>query len=175
MERDPCPKRIWTDMGGAFTMGAVAGSLMHGYKGARNAPRGDKLRGLFRGIRVKAPMLGGQFAVWGGCFSTFDCSLSYIRGTEDQWNSISAGAFTGALLAARQGLKAAVGAGIAGGLILGIMEGIMMFMSGGSPFASKELTPEQMGLQVPAGGVPPGAASSSSSSGEFYPSNDSSM
>lgn len=43
----------------------------------------------------------GQFAVWGGLFSTFDCSLVAIRGKEDAWNAISAGAMTGGVLAAR--------------------------------------------------------------------------
>ena len=43
----------------------------------------------------------GNFAVWGGLFSTFDCCLMGIRGKEDPWNSIGSGAITGAVLAAR--------------------------------------------------------------------------
>ena len=43
----------------------------------------------------------GNFAVWGGMFSTFDCCLMYARGKEDPWNSIGSGALTGAVLMAR--------------------------------------------------------------------------
>lgn len=43
----------------------------------------------------------GNFAVWGGLFSTFDCCLMGLRGKEDPWNSIGSGAITGAVLAAR--------------------------------------------------------------------------
>jgi len=43
----------------------------------------------------------GNFAVWGGMFSTFDCCLMFVRGKEDPWNSIGSGALTGAVLMAR--------------------------------------------------------------------------
>ena len=45
--------------------------------------------------------LTGNFAVWGGLFSTFECCLMGIRRKEDPWNSIGSGALTGAVLAAR--------------------------------------------------------------------------
>lgn len=45
--------------------------------------------------------LPGSFAVWGGLFSTIDCGLVRLRGKEDPWNSITSGAATGAVLAAR--------------------------------------------------------------------------
>ena len=47
-------------------------------------------------IRREAPRIGGSFAVWGGLFSTFDCTLVAVRHKEDPWNSIAAGALTGA-------------------------------------------------------------------------------
>ncbi len=43
----------------------------------------------------------GNFAIWGGMYSTFDCTLIAIRDKEDPWNSIGSGAMTGAVLAAR--------------------------------------------------------------------------
>jgi len=46
-------------------------------------------------------VMAGNFAVWGGLFSTFDCCLMGLRGKEDPWNSIGSGAITGAVLAAR--------------------------------------------------------------------------
>ena len=47
--------------------------------------------------------MGGNFAVWGCMFSTIDCSLVYLRQKEDPWNSISSGAITAGILAARNG------------------------------------------------------------------------
>lgn len=38
-DRDPCPYVILNDFGGAFAMGTIGGTLWHGIKGARNAPR----------------------------------------------------------------------------------------------------------------------------------------
>lgn len=46
-------------------------------------------------------IFAGSFAVWGGLFSTIDCGLVRLRGKEDPWNSITSGALTGAVLAAR--------------------------------------------------------------------------
>lgn len=43
----------------------------------------------------------GNFAVWGGLFSCFDCTFAAVRKKEDPWNAICAGACTGGLLAAR--------------------------------------------------------------------------
>ena len=52
-------------------------------------------------VKQRAPIIGGQFAVWGTMFSTIDCSLVYLRKKEDPWNSIMSGAATGGILAAR--------------------------------------------------------------------------
>jgi hypothetical protein len=41
--------------------------------------------------------------VWGGLFSTFDCTLVAVRRKEDPWNSIAAGALTGGFLQLRTG------------------------------------------------------------------------
>ena len=70
-------------------------------KGARNAPRGARLRDSIAAVRIRAPVLGGNFGVWGGTFSVFDCTLAYVRRKEDPWNAITAGAATGGVLAAR--------------------------------------------------------------------------
>ena len=47
----------------------------------------------------------GNFAVWGGMYSSFDCALIAIRDKEDPWNSIGSGAITGGILAARAGMR----------------------------------------------------------------------
>jgi import inner membrane translocase subunit TIM17 len=81
--------------------GSVGGALWHGIKGARNAPRGFRIADGVAAIRLRAPVLGGNFGVWGGVFSVYDCTLAFVRRKEDPWNAIFAGAFTGGTLAAR--------------------------------------------------------------------------
>ena len=79
--REPCPWRIIDDCGGAFTMGLIGGTLFNGIQGFRHAPSGFNRRtmgGLVR-LKERAPVLGGQFAAWGLCFATFDCSIAYMR------------------------------------------------------------------------------------------------
>lgn len=59
--------------------------------------------GSLAAIKERSPIVAGNFAVWGGMFSTIDCSLVYLRQKEDPWNSIMSGALTGGILAARNG------------------------------------------------------------------------
>ncbi|KAM3934545.1 mitochondrial import inner membrane translocase subunit Tim17-A [Leptodactylus fuscus] len=123
--REPCPWRIVDDCGGAFTMGIIGGGIFQAIKGFRNSPQGVKhrMKGSFFAIRTRAPQLGGSFAVWGGLFSMIDCSMVKIRGKEDPWNSITSGAMTGAILAARNGPVAMVGSAAMGGILLALIEG----------------------------------------------------
>lgn len=80
-------------------MGAVGGGIWHLCKGLYNSPKGSRLRGgvdvrvlaymllyqspthilLLQAIRREAPRIGGGFAVWGGLFSMFDCTLVAVR------------------------------------------------------------------------------------------------
>ena len=43
--------------------------------------------------------------MWGGMFSTVDCTLAYVRKKEDPWNSIMSGFLTGGILAVRSKLS----------------------------------------------------------------------
>jgi hypothetical protein len=91
--RDPCPWVILNDFGGAFCMGAVGGAIWHGVKGFRNSPckfacplwtvpclanciiDGERWIGSVTAMKARAPVLGGNFGVWGGLFSTYDCAV----------------------------------------------------------------------------------------------------
>ena len=116
------PWVILSDFGAAFAMGAVGGGLWHGIKGARNSPRvrlafclgslhciltqmsffqGERFPGALSVIKSRAPVTGGNFGVWGGMFSTFDCAIKGWRQKEDAWNAIASGFLTGGCLAAR--------------------------------------------------------------------------
>ncbi|KAJ4708118.1 mitochondrial import inner membrane translocase subunit TIM17-2-like [Melia azedarach] len=121
--REPCPDRILDDIGGAFGMGAVGGAAFHFLKGIYNSPSGARVMGGTQAVRMNAPRVGGSFAVWGGLFSTFDCTMVYIRQKEDPWNSIIAGAATGGFLSMRQGFGAASRSAVFGGVLLALIEG----------------------------------------------------
>uniref|UniRef100_A0A2K6K6X4 Translocase of inner mitochondrial membrane 17B n=1 Tax=Rhinopithecus bieti TaxID=61621 RepID=A0A2K6K6X4_RHIBE len=88
-----------------------------------------RLRGSTNAVRIRAPQIGGSFAVWGGLFSTIDCGLVRLRGKEDPWNSITSGALTGAVLAARSGPLAMVGSAMMGGILLALIEGVGILLT----------------------------------------------
>lgn len=123
-DREPCPHRIVGDVGGAYAFGLVGGGIWHSVKGARNAPRGQRWSGSLKAVTYRAPVLGGNFAVWGGLFAVCDCSLVAIRHKEDPWNSILSGAATGGILALRAGPKTAAKNAVVGGVLLALIEGM---------------------------------------------------
>jgi import inner membrane translocase subunit TIM17 len=123
-QREPCPGRIMDDLGGAFSMGCVGGSIFYFFKGFYNAPSRERFKGALTAIKNRAPILGGSFALWGGIFSTFDCSFIYFRQQESPINAILAGFLTGGLLAIRAGFQIAWRNALAGGVILSIIEGV---------------------------------------------------
>lgn len=168
-------------------MGAVGGGLWHLIKGAKNSPSGSRMLGGVEAIRREAPRLGGSFAVWGGLFSTFDCSLVAIRKKEDPWNAISAGALTGGFLHLRTGLRSAAKSAAFGGVLLAMIEGLgilltratapppappMIDMPAGMPGAPAMGGPLPAGLEAPQqmdpSGLPSGDAQSAPSSSQNW-------
>ena len=109
-------------------MGNIGGGLWHSIKGARMAPSGARLAGSLAAVQARAPVLGGQFAIWGGIFACYDCSLTSIRQKEDPWNSIISGAATGGTLALRAGPQAAASAAMVGGVLLALIEGMSIMI-----------------------------------------------
>ena len=112
-------------------MGLIGGALFNAINGARHAPAGWSRRALGGLVRMKerAPVLGGQFAAWGFCFSSFDCTFAHIRQKEDPWNSIMSGAAAGAVMAARSGPKHMLGSAIVGAVLLGLIEGMGIMLN----------------------------------------------
>ncbi|XP_043518222.1 mitochondrial import inner membrane translocase subunit Tim17-B-like isoform X2 [Frieseomelitta varia] len=123
--REPCPWRIVDDCGGAFTMGAICGTLFQSVIGFRNAPSGfqRRLHGGLMNVRNRVPQISGNFAVWGGLFSAIECTLIHWRHKEDPWNSILSGALTGGVLASRTGITSMIGSATVGGIFLALVEG----------------------------------------------------
>jgi import inner membrane translocase subunit TIM17 len=141
-DREPCPWRIIDDVGGAFSMGAVGGGTFNIIKGAWQAPKNSRMIGALNACTTRGPVLGGQFAVWGGIFACFDCSLTAVRQKEDPWNSILSGAATGGVLAARAGPKAIAQAAVVGGVLLGLIEGMGLMFT--KMMAPDMASPEEM-------------------------------
>mmetsp|Transcript_35021 Transcript_35021/g.91979 ORF Transcript_35021/g.91979 Transcript_35021/m.91979 type:complete len:175 (+) Transcript_35021:125-649(+) len=168
-ERDPCPHRILDDIGGAFSMGAIGGGVWHMVRGARNSPRGERLMGSVTAVKARVPVIGGNFAVWGGLFSSFDCTLVALRKKEDPWNSIISGAATGGVLAARGGWRAASRSAAVGGVLLAMIEGLqialtkMMSEPTAPPYAPQQYAPPQQQPRMP----PPQAPGTGQQKGEF--------
>ncbi|KAI7863067.1 Tim17/Tim22/Tim23/Pmp24 family-domain-containing protein [Spinellus fusiger] len=149
--RDPCPWVILNDLGGAFVMGAVGGGIWYSVKGAKNSPRGERMVGAVSAIKTRAPVLGGNFAVWGGLFSAFDCSLKGLRQKEDPWNSILSGGLTGGVLAARSGPKAMAVSAAVGFTLLGLIEGVGIAISRFTAESNRPVMPKvisQVEMQV---------------------------
>ena len=162
--REPCPDRILDDIGGAFGMGAVGGSAFHFVKGMKNSPNGERLLGGAQAIRMNAPRIGGSFAVWGGLFSVFDCSMVYVRQKEDPWNSIFAGAATGGFLQMRHGARAASRSALFGGVLLALIEGAgLMINRVLANMAQLPPPPIEQPMGLPAGVYLPGQMPNSSS------------
>jgi len=147
-DRDPCPYRIIEDIGGAFAFGAIGGGIWHLGKGAFQSPRGARLSGALGNCAARAPVMGGQFAVWGGLFACCDCSLSALRQKEDPWNSIMSGAATGGILAARAGPRAMASAAVVGGIILALIEGMGIWMNNYFSMPPPGMEEEMMQMQT---------------------------
>ncbi|KAF4465013.1 Sugar transporter [Fusarium albosuccineum] len=121
--RDPCPWIILHDFGGAFCIGAISSTIWHSIKGFRNSPYGQRWTGVITSIKLRVPVLGGNFGIWGGLFSTYRCAVTGVRGKEDVWSAIGAGFLTGGSLAMRGGLREAVRGGIECAVLLAAIEG----------------------------------------------------
>lgn len=136
-------------------MGGIGGAVWHGVKGYRNSPYGERRIGALTAIKARAPVLGGNFGVWGGLFSSFDCAVKGVRKKEDPYNAIIAGFFTGGALAIRGGARAARNSAIGCACLLAVIEGVGIGM--------QRMMADHTRLDIPQ--PPPPSASSQASEG----------
>ena len=80
-------------------------------------------------VRNRAPLIGGSFAMWGGCFSSIDCLMLYYRQKDDPLNAIVSGFLTGGVLAFRSGPQSAFKNAIIGGTMLCLIEGVTVMIT----------------------------------------------
>ena len=139
--------------------------------------QGERLVGAISTIKARAPVTGGNFGVWGGMFSTFDCAVKGYRQKEDALNGIISGFFTGGCLALRSmssslhtffsslgcfagrhahvfsaytgGPRAAFGSAVACGILLGVFEGIGVLMGRVMGEQNRQIAPPRMFAQPP--------------------------
>ena len=112
---------------------------------------GMRVKGGLSALKIRAPIIGGNFGVWGGMFSTFECTLIAVRRKEDPWNAITSGALTGAVLAARGGPASAIMGGVMGGVILALIEGLQITLTKAQSKQFKPVLPEMVDPNVPQG------------------------
>ena len=80
-------------------------------------------------VRNRAPLIGGSFGMWGGCFSTVDCMMMHYRQTDDPYNAVAAGFITGGILQIRSGPQSAFKNACIGGIMLALIEGVGVMFS----------------------------------------------
>lgn len=123
--------------------------------------QGERFAGALSAVKAHAPIVAGNFGVWGGLLSTFECAARGLRQKEDSWNPIISGFMTGGCLAVRSaflyvlfddyptysgvvcilaGPKAALQSAIACGILLGVFEGVGIVMG---RFFSEGQRPQQ--------------------------------
>ena len=144
--REPCPWRIVDDAGTGFAMGAIGGGIFSFFKGIRLSSLGfsSRMRFGLQALKSRGPVYGGNLAVWGGLLSSIDCSLIWLRGKEDPWNSVLAGSTASGLLALRTGMAGMVVAAIAGAVILGLFESVPIAMTRYQATQQRERTFQQV-------------------------------
>lgn len=80
--------------------------------------------------------------MWGGIFSTCDCAVKAVRRTEDPFNAIIAGFFTGGFLAMRGGWKQTRNGAITCACVLAVFEGVGIGVQRLMAFQAKPVAPQ---------------------------------
>ena len=80
-------------------------------------------------MRNRAPLIGGSFAMWGGCFSSIECTLLWYRQQDDPFNAVISGFLTGGILAFRSGPQAAFKNAMIGGIMLTLIETVSVMIT----------------------------------------------
>ena len=154
--RQPCPGRIFEDLGVGFAIGTLGGTVFYFLKGklsatnkvgAWNSPRNKRFMGELVHIRNRAPLIGGSFAMWGGCFASLDCLLLHYRQRDDPMNAVMSGFLTGGILAFRSGPQAALKNAFIGGFMLCLIEGVTVMITQYSMRMQQQMQEEQMKIQ----------------------------
>ncbi|RDL30405.1 Mitochondrial import inner membrane translocase subunit tim-17 [Venustampulla echinocandica] len=97
-----------------------------------------------RNIKARAPVIGGNFGVWGGLFRVWDSSIKGIRQKEDPWNAIRAGFMTGGSPAIRGGFKSASNSTIRSAMLRAVIEGVSIGFQGTTAGGTRLELPEMM-------------------------------
>lgn len=106
--------RNWRDnlcygTGTMYLLGLGVGGSYGFTEGLQNMPAGAsgklKLNTILNHITKRGPFLGNSAGVLALIYNIFDSTIDHFRGKHDDWNSLGAGALTGALFRSAAGVK----------------------------------------------------------------------
>ncbi|XP_021835810.2 mitochondrial import inner membrane translocase subunit TIM17-1-like [Spinacia oleracea] len=153
---DPPPTftyRIAKEAGTGFSIGALASTPYHFYKGIASMPRGSRITGGLQNIRMRSPATAGSWAVWCSLFGASECAAAHLRAKEDPWNTIIGGAAASGILTLRKGPGPTVRAALFTGWLIGLVEGVQIVMANRFKSTAQGV-PVQIVQQEPAGALP---------------------
>ncbi|GJJ70812.1 mitochondrial import inner membrane translocase subunit TIM23 [Entomortierella parvispora] len=113
------PSRGWSDdllygTGVAYVSALSAGGAFGFYEGLRSSPSPAlkvRLNTVLNSMTRRGPFIGNSAAILALMYNGVNGAIGRARGTYDPWNSVAAGAVTGAVFKSTAGLRAAGSAG----------------------------------------------------------------
>ncbi|CAI9775021.1 unnamed protein product [Fraxinus pennsylvanica] len=120
---EPWLDSLSDDIGFLFCFGISSGSAFYMLKGMYNSPKGERLIRGSQALRMNAPRFASNCAIWGGLYSVFESSMTYVRQKDDPWNNILSAAAASGFLKMRQGLGPASRSALFFGAAVALLEG----------------------------------------------------
>lgn len=108
------PSRSWTDdlcygTGTVYLLGLGIGGSYGFQEGVRNLPKNAtprlQLNTILNHVTKRGPYLGNSAGVLALTYNLINSSFDTVRGKHDDWNSLAAGALSGALFRSSAGIK----------------------------------------------------------------------
>ncbi|KAI8909135.1 mitochondrial inner membrane translocase subunit Tim17/Tim22/Tim23/peroxisomal protein PMP24 [Gorgonomyces haynaldii] len=108
---DSCPARGVISTVGGYGLGTIFGLFLssadfNNSEEFLKQSTKEQVKQTFKDMGKRAHATGKQFAFLGAVYATSECIIESYRAKHDIYNSISAGCFTGAVLAGRAGPQA---------------------------------------------------------------------
>ncbi|KAG0310367.1 Mitochondrial import inner membrane translocase subunit tim22 [Dissophora globulifera] len=113
--RENCPAKFVFGAGAGFAMGGLFGLVMSSFEfsGPQLTPQlqemstREQMKIMLKDMGTRSYSTAKNFAVVAAIFSSSECVIEGYRAKNDMYNGTAAGCFTGGVLAAKGGAKAA--------------------------------------------------------------------
>lgn len=110
--------------GCSYLAGAVGGAGVGLVEGVKSFESGDtaklRINRILNSSGHAGRTWGNRLGVIGLLYAGIESGIVAARDTDDVWNSVAAGLFTGALFRAARGVRSAAVAGAVGGVVVGV-------------------------------------------------------